>query len=172
MKTTGTTALRAPTPDVANHQILLTQLKETTEVAQRQRGNTDDSFVKLGELIAAGIINYIGGVVSANRITVGNASAGAGPQGQTGLTGPVGLTGLTGSVGDPGPVGATGATGPQGVPGVDISDTEINWNLFPAVWGGQPGDVYGGVPVLDGGDPMALYAGLQSFDAMDNRSGV
>jgi hypothetical protein len=69
-----TTAIRAPTKDVGNHQVVLTQLKETTEVAQRLRGNPGDSFVRLSELIAAGIVNYAGGVISANKITNGSAS--------------------------------------------------------------------------------------------------
>lgn len=60
----GPTAIRAPTPSVANHQVVLTQLKETTETAQRLRGNPNQSYVTLGELISAGIIKFIGGVVS------------------------------------------------------------------------------------------------------------
>jgi hypothetical protein len=71
-----TTAIRAPTKSLDNHQVVLTQLKETTEVAQRLRGQPGDSFVKLSELINAGIVNYIGGVVSANKIKAGAAGTG------------------------------------------------------------------------------------------------
>lgn len=60
----GPTAIRSPTPDIGNHQTVLTQLKETTETAQRLRGNPDQSYVTLGELINAGIVKFLGGVVS------------------------------------------------------------------------------------------------------------
>lgn len=71
----GVTALRAPTPDIANHQVLLTQLKEETEVGRRIRGNPDDSFVTLGELISAGILKYIGKTVSpGNKLSGGGLS--------------------------------------------------------------------------------------------------
>ncbi len=63
-QTPGPTAIRAPTPDLSNHQTVLTQLKETTETAQRLRGNPLQSYVTLGELINAGIIKFLGGVVS------------------------------------------------------------------------------------------------------------
>lgn len=63
-QTPGPTAIRAPTPDLSNHQTVLTQLKETTETAQRLRGNPLQSYVTLGELISAGIIKFLGGVVS------------------------------------------------------------------------------------------------------------
>ncbi|MDP9112273.1 MAG: hypothetical protein M3O20_01170 [Acidobacteriota bacterium] len=74
MAKTGTTSIRAPSLDISNHQMVLSQLKETTEIAQRLRGDSSDSFVKLGELISAGIVNYVGGVVSANKIKSGNAA--------------------------------------------------------------------------------------------------
>lgn len=60
----GPTAIRAPTPTIDNHQTVLTQLKETTETAQRLRGNPLQSYATLGELISAGIIKFLGGVVS------------------------------------------------------------------------------------------------------------
>ena len=58
------TAIRAPTPDIANHQAVLTQLKEETELGRRIRGDANNSFVTLGELISAGIVKYIDKVVS------------------------------------------------------------------------------------------------------------
>jgi len=67
----GVTAIRAPTPDIQNHQVVLTQLKEETEVGRRIRGNPDDSFVTLGELISAGILKYIGKTVSPGNKTGG-----------------------------------------------------------------------------------------------------
>jgi hypothetical protein len=63
-QTPGPTAIRSPTPSISNHQTVLTQLKETTETAQRIRGNPLQSYVTLGELINAGIVKFLGGVVS------------------------------------------------------------------------------------------------------------
>jgi hypothetical protein len=63
----GPTAIRAPTLDLKNHQTILTQLKETTETASRQRGNPLQSYVKLGELVDAGIVDYLGGTVSPGK---------------------------------------------------------------------------------------------------------
>jgi hypothetical protein len=60
-----TTAIRAPTDDPANHRIVLTQLKETTELAQRIRGNPLDSFVRVRELVDAGIMRLANGNVVA-----------------------------------------------------------------------------------------------------------
>lgn len=66
-------AIRAPTPDIANHQIVLTQLKEETELGRRIRGEPSNSFVTLGELISIGLVKYIGQVLSP-----GNKAAGGG----------------------------------------------------------------------------------------------
>jgi hypothetical protein len=46
-------------------------LKETTETASRTRGNPNDSYVKLGELISAGVIKFIGGVISPGTKSTG-----------------------------------------------------------------------------------------------------
>jgi len=43
------TSITAPTADSKNHQVVLQQLKETTEIAQRQRGDPNDSFVRVSE---------------------------------------------------------------------------------------------------------------------------
>lgn len=60
----GPSAIRAPTLDLKNHLTVLTQLKETTETASRLRGDPNQSYVKLGELISAGIVKFLGGVIS------------------------------------------------------------------------------------------------------------
>lgn len=43
--------------------MILQQLKETTEIAQRLRGDPLDSFVRLRELVDSGIIRVTGNVV-------------------------------------------------------------------------------------------------------------
>jgi hypothetical protein len=55
------TAIRAPNDDPANHKIVLTQLKETTEIAQRLRGDPLDSFVRVRELVDAGMMRFTNG---------------------------------------------------------------------------------------------------------------
>jgi len=57
------TAIKAPTNSLENHTTVLQQLKETTEIAQRLRGDSGDSFVRVSELVAAGLIRLSGGVV-------------------------------------------------------------------------------------------------------------
>lgn len=53
-----TTAIRAPTEDQANHTIVLRQLKETTELAVRLRGDPLDSFVRVRELVDTGVVRF------------------------------------------------------------------------------------------------------------------
>lgn len=55
---TGTTAIRSPTDDIKNHTIVLRQLKEVAEVGQRLRGDPTDSFVKVSELVNAGLARF------------------------------------------------------------------------------------------------------------------
>jgi len=74
----GPTAIRSPTPDIKNHQTVLTQLKETTETAQRLRGNPNQSYVTLGELINAGIVKFLGGVISPGDNIGGGGGGGSG----------------------------------------------------------------------------------------------
>ncbi len=100
---TGTTAIRAPAPDLANHQTVLVQLKEVAEVAQRQRGDPLDSFVKLRELVNAGVIKF-----TAKTVLPGKAVSSMVSNGST--IGTQGLTGETGATGATGAVGATGAS--------------------------------------------------------------
>ncbi len=72
----GISAIRAPTPDIKNHQVVLTQLKEAVETGRRIRGNPNDSYVTLGELINAGIVNYAGDVISPSY-KIANAGSGS-----------------------------------------------------------------------------------------------
>lgn len=53
------TAIRAPTSALENHQIVLSQLKEVAEVGQRLRGDVRDSFVRVAELVEAGIFRVV-----------------------------------------------------------------------------------------------------------------
>jgi hypothetical protein len=54
-------AITAPTNDTESHTKILQQLKESVEVAQRLRGNPDDSFVRVRELNELGISRSPGG---------------------------------------------------------------------------------------------------------------
>lgn len=63
LKKVNTTAVRTPTDDPQNHTTVLRQLKETTEVAQRLRGDPRDSFVRVGELVDAGVVRLAGDTV-------------------------------------------------------------------------------------------------------------
>lgn len=60
---TGTTAIRSPTDDITNHTIVLRQLKEVAEVGQRLRGDPTESFIKINELVNAGVIRFVNNVV-------------------------------------------------------------------------------------------------------------
>lgn len=57
------TAIRAPGKDPANHELVLSQLKEVAEVGQRVRGDPLDSFVRVSELVEAGILEIRNGKV-------------------------------------------------------------------------------------------------------------
>lgn len=56
-------AIRSPTADPENHKIVLRQLKETTEIAQRKRGDPNDSFVRVGELVDTGLVRLVNGQI-------------------------------------------------------------------------------------------------------------
>jgi hypothetical protein len=47
------TSITTPMADGTNHTLVLGQLKETTEIAQRLRGDPNDSFVKVSEVNSA-----------------------------------------------------------------------------------------------------------------------
>lgn len=60
-----TTAIRAPTDDPQNHTVVLRQLKEASETGQRLRGDPNDSYVRVGELVGAGVARFVnGGIVA------------------------------------------------------------------------------------------------------------
>lgn len=73
--TTGTTGLGSPQDDLQNHTRILRQLKETTEVAQRQRGDTNNSFVKLGELLGTLAFKYTNNQLSFSGSKTGASGA-------------------------------------------------------------------------------------------------
>lgn len=56
MSAIKTTAIRAVTDDPDTHTVALKQLKETTELALRLRGDPRNSFVRVGELVDAGVV--------------------------------------------------------------------------------------------------------------------
>lgn len=89
-----TSAIQAPTPDTIsgmNHAIVLRQLKEATEIGQRLRGDPSYSFVRVSDLVDAGLIRLVGGVVQPPNTTVNGG--GAYLAGNTALTTIESLTG-------------------------------------------------------------------------------
>lgn len=70
-----TSAIQTPSP--ANTLTVQRQMKESIEVGQRQRGDPKDSFVKVGELAAIGLIQLAGSAVVAP--IAGPAASGAVP---------------------------------------------------------------------------------------------
>lgn len=68
------------TPSPANTLIVQRQMKESIEVAQRLRGDPNDSFVKVSELAKIGVIQLAGTAVVAP--TAGPAASGAVPAGR------------------------------------------------------------------------------------------
>lgn len=78
------------TPSPANTLLVQRQMKESVEVAQRLRGDPNDSYVRVGELVNTGLVQLIGGVVQlpntpssagAPTITVADSIIGAGTSG-------------------------------------------------------------------------------------------
>ena len=59
-----TSAIRAPSKDPINHQIVLGQLKEIVETGLGIRGAPDQAYVRISDLVSDGVIKYIGGVIS------------------------------------------------------------------------------------------------------------
>lgn len=80
----GGTAIRAPSDDLKNHTTVLTQLKEIAETGLGIRGNPASAYVKISDLVAAGLIKYISGVISpgvvnsATTVTSSNSITGTG----------------------------------------------------------------------------------------------
>ena len=83
------TSITTPTASVDNHTLVLGQLKETTEVAQRLRGDPQDSFVRVSELVNATGARLVNGTIqppatttaSAGTVTVADSITGTGAAG-------------------------------------------------------------------------------------------
>lgn len=80
------TSITAPTTTGDNHGLVLGQLKETTEIAQRLRGDPMDSFVRVSELLNATGSRLVNGTIqppspasaTAGTVTVANSVTGNG----------------------------------------------------------------------------------------------
>ena len=78
--------IRGPVDDVKQHTSLLRTVKESLEIAQRQRGDPLKSFVRLEELIELGLADQYGnlfppsttGVGAGEANTAANVGAGTG----------------------------------------------------------------------------------------------
>jgi hypothetical protein len=70
------TSITQPTADPANHKIVLGQLKETTEIAQRQRGDPNDSFVRVSELLNVTGATLINGTIQPPAATTSSSTGG------------------------------------------------------------------------------------------------
>lgn len=80
------TAIRSPTDDLGNHTIVLRQLKEIAEVGQRLRGDPTQSFVRISELVSAGIVRFVNNTVqppaaSTGTVNVADSITGTGSSG-------------------------------------------------------------------------------------------
>ena len=51
-------AIRVPVDELQNHTIVLRQIKEAIEVAQRQRGDPQDRFVRVAELVQTQLVRF------------------------------------------------------------------------------------------------------------------
>lgn len=105
-------AIQTPTSDGSNHATILRQVKESIEVASRQRGDPGFSYVRANELVALGLATMVNGALQLAGGAVANPVSGV----IGGVSGPGG--------GGPGTVGATGAPGVRGSPGLDGYDGE------------------------------------------------
>lgn len=77
MGTLKTTAIRAVTDDPDTHTVALKQMKETTELALRLRGDPRNSFVRVGELVDAGVVRLSENkILPATAITVTGSRGG------------------------------------------------------------------------------------------------
>lgn len=131
MAASGTTAIRAPTDDLKNHTTVLKQLKEASEIGQRQRGDPNNSYVKVGELTSAGIARFGNGTIQAPTAATGTGST---VDVQDSITGdgssgtPLQLSGDSASPGNSKLYGTNGSgtkgwyAQPSGAVGVTITD--------------------------------------------------
>lgn len=125
------TAIRSPTDDLSNHTIVLRQLKEIAEVGQRIRGDTTQSFVRVSELVSAGIIRFVNNTVqpppvaavAATTVSVLDSITGDGSSGN-----PLKLSGDSASPGNSMLYGTNGSgtkgwyAQPSGSSGVTVTD--------------------------------------------------
>ncbi len=77
------TAIQSPTKD--NHEVVLRQLKEVAEIGQRQRGDPQDSFVRVSELVRLGIVRMVNNTLQAPS-TLGTSGSTVVPIGRQILT--------------------------------------------------------------------------------------
>lgn len=68
MTTRRRLGLPTPTINPVQQTQVLRTLKESTEVAQRRRGNKMDSFVRLDELVALGLADQFGNLTPTTPI--------------------------------------------------------------------------------------------------------
>jgi len=71
------TSIKAAVGNLENHTTVLQQLKEATEIGQRLRGDSLDSFVRVRELVAAGLIRLTNGVVQPGNTATPTSSVAA-----------------------------------------------------------------------------------------------
>jgi hypothetical protein len=57
------TAIESPRTDPRTHFPVLVQLKEVVEIGQRLRGDPNDSFVRVSELVSLGIARLVNGTL-------------------------------------------------------------------------------------------------------------
>lgn len=61
-------AIQIPTKGLESHTSVLRQMKEVIEIGQRLRGDPHDSFVKVGELVTAGLGRIVNGVFQPAKV--------------------------------------------------------------------------------------------------------
>lgn len=69
------TAITAVQDTPENHTLILRQLKEVAEIGQRLRGDPLDSFVRVKELVQAGLVRLVNGTLQPSSTAVGGSSS-------------------------------------------------------------------------------------------------
>jgi len=93
-------AIQTPSADGSNHATILRQIKESVEVAARQRGDPSFSYVRANELVALGLATMVNGALQLTGGSAAGASSIPAGVGAGGVSGPgVGAVGATGAVG-------------------------------------------------------------------------
>lgn len=127
------TSITTPQPSGANHTLVLGQLKETAEIGQRLRGDPQDSFVRVGELMSALGARLVNNTIqpplpgTAAAITVANSITGAGT-----LPSPLSLVGDAAVPGNTMLYGTNGAgvKGWYAQPGAFVSPLTTKGDLY------------------------------------------